>query len=179
MLTELEAIRAENSKVKNDLKLRESDIRIYHSKYHVFRTQNEVLREQLKNFQQQQNLIQSAISSGTPNELDEIIEYLAIENTPDQSAGSSNGALKPEPFEEPRLVKKVNSDLDEIGNRVSQFDQYQTEDSTKFPNPVTHTLKPTKSTKRLKIHDDRKRRFNESEGNVPKKSVRLVFKLSP
>ena len=56
---------------------------------------NQVLREQLKNFQQQQeNLNQSPISSGTPNELDEIIQYLAIENNSDQSAGSSNGPLE-------------------------------------------------------------------------------------
>ena len=96
MLTELEAITAENSKVKNDLKLRESDIRIYHSKYHEFRAQNEVLREQLKNLQQQQNLKQSPIRSSTSNELNEIIQYLAIEDTPDQSAGSSNGPLEPE-----------------------------------------------------------------------------------
>ena len=201
MLTELEAIRAENSKVKNDLKLRESDMRIYHSKYHEFRTQNQVLREQLKNLQQQQNLIQTPISSSTPNELDEIIQYLAIENTPNQSAGSSNGPLEPERpvkelleipneteldlfwndfwppkenetplYEEPRVVE-VNSDSDENGNRVSQFDQYQAKDSTKLPNPVTPTLKPTKSTKR--------RLFDQSEGSVPKKSVRSVFKLTP
>ena len=96
MFTELEAIRAENSHVKNDLKLRESGIRIYHSKYHEFRTENEVLREQLKNFQQQQNIKQSPISSGTPNDLDEIILCLANENTPDQSDGSSNGPLESE-----------------------------------------------------------------------------------
>ena len=69
-------------------------MRIYHSKYHEYRTQNQVLREQLKNSQQQQNLSQSQISSGALNDLDEII--LAIENTPDQSAGSSNGPLEPE-----------------------------------------------------------------------------------
>ena len=74
--------------MKNDLKLKESDIRIYHSKYHECRAQNEVLREQLKNLQQQQNL--SPISSGSPNELDDIIQYLAIENDPDQSSGSSS-----------------------------------------------------------------------------------------
>ena len=201
MLTELEAIRAENCKVKNDLKLRESDMRIYHSKYHEFRTQNQVLREQLKNFQQQQNPNQSPIRSSTPNELDEIIQYLAIENTPDQSAGSSNEPLEPERpvnellatpneaeldlfwkdfwppkenenplYEEPRVVE-VNSDSDENGNRVSQFDQYQAGDATKLPNPVTPTLIPTKSTKR--------RLFDESEGSVPKKSVRSVFKLTP
>ena len=96
MLTELEAIRAENSKVKNDLKLRESDIRIYHSKYHEFRAQTEVPREQLKNVQQQQNLKLSPSSSDTPNDLDEIIQCLATENTPDQSAGSLNGPLESE-----------------------------------------------------------------------------------
>ena len=200
MLTELEAIRAENCKVKNDLKLRESDMRIYHSKYHEFRTQNQVLREQLKNFQQQQNPNQSPIRSSTPNELDEIIQYLAIENTPDQSAGSSNEPLEPERpvnellatpneaeldlfwkdfwppkenenplYEEPRVVE-VNSDSDENGNRVSQFDQYQAGDATKLPNPVTPTLIPTKSTKR--------RLFDESEGSVPKKSVRSVFEFT-
>ena len=200
MLTELEAIRAENSKVTNDLKLRESDIRIYHSKYHEYRTENEVLREQLKNFQQQQNLKQSPISYDTPNDLDDIIQYLAIETTPDQSAGSSNGPLEPERpsngllstpneaeldlfwkdfwppkenetplYEEPRVVE-VNSDSDENGNRVFQFDQYQTENSTKLPNPVTPTLKPYKSTKR--------RLFDETEELVPKKSVRSVFKLT-
>ena len=96
MLTELEAIRAENSKVKNDLKMRESDIRIYHSKNHEYRTENEVLREQLKNFQLQQNLKLSPSSSDTLNDLDEIIQCLATENTPDQSAGSSNGSLESE-----------------------------------------------------------------------------------
>ena len=132
MLTELEAIRAENSKVKNDLKSRESDIRMYHSKYHEYRAENQVLREQFKNFEQQQNL--------------------KIENTPDQSAGSSNGPLEPERpsvplYQEPRLVEG-NSDSDKNGNRVSQFDQYQTGDSTKLPN------------------------------RVPKKSVRSVFKFT-
>ena len=128
MLTELEAIRAENSKVKNDLKSRETDMRNYHSKYHEYRAENQVLREQLKNFEQQQNL--------------------KIENTPDQSAGSSEPERPSIPlYQEPRLVEG-NSDSDENGNRVSQFDQYQTADSAKLPN------------------------------RVPKKSVRSVFKFT-
>ena len=182
--------------MKNDLQLKESDIRIYHSKYHECRAQNEVLREQLKNLQQQQNL--SPISSGSPNELDDIIQCLAIENTPNQSSGSSNGPLESERpvngvcstpneaelddfwkdfwpttenenplYEKPRVVEV---DSDENGNRVSQRDQYQAGDSTKLPNPVTSTIIPSKSAKR--------RLFDDSEGSVPKKSVRLVFKLT-
>ena len=180
--------------MKNDLKLKESDIRIYHSKYHECRAQNEVLRGQLKNLQQQQNL--SPISSGSPNELDDIIQYLAIENTPDQSSGSSNGPLEPgrpvnevlpssnnadlfwkdfwppteneNPlYEQPRVIEV---DSDENGNRVSQCDQYQAGDSTKLQNPVIPTMNPTKSAKR--------RLFDDSERSAPKKSVRSVFKLT-
>ena len=183
--------------MKNDLQLKESDIRIYHSKYHECRAQNEVLREQLKNLQQQQNL--SPISSGSPKELDDIIQYLAIDNTPGPSSGSSNGPLEPELpanallstpnnaelddiwkdfwppnnngkplYEQPRVVE-VNSDADENGNRIFQFDQYPTE-ASKLPNPVAPIVEKSKSTKR--------RLFDESEGSVPKKSVRSVFKFT-
>jgi len=193
VLNELESIRAENSKVKNDLKLKESDIRIYHSKYHECRAQNEVLREQLKNLQQQQNL--SSTSSGSPKELDDIIQYLAIANTPDQpielieTARTANGVHStpneaelddfwkdfwpPTENENPLYEKPrvVEVDSDENGNRVSQCDQYQAGDSVKLPNPVTPNIIPSKSAKR--------RLFDENEGSVPKKSVRSVFKLTP
>ena len=61
---------------------------------------------------------------------------------------------------------EVNSDADENGNCVSQFDQYETEDPTKLANPINRT---TKSTKR--------RLFDDDEESAPKKSVRKVSKF--
>ena len=48
---------------------------------------------------------------------------------------------------------EVNSDAVENGNPISQFDQYETEDSTKVANPVNRTIKAIKSTKR-RLFDD-------------------------
>ena len=94
MGAEFESIKAENMKVKSDLKLRESDMRIYHSKYHKCRAEMEVLRHELKKAKedllQQKDLNQSSIASSSSNELDEIIQYLAIEANPDQNSGSQN-----------------------------------------------------------------------------------------
>ena len=92
MGAEFESIKAENLKVKSDLKFRESDMRIYHSKYHKCRAEMEVLRHELKkakeDLQQQKDLNQPSIASNSSNELDEIIQYLAIEGNPDQNSGS-------------------------------------------------------------------------------------------
>ena len=94
MGAEFESIKAENMKVKSDLKLRESDMRIYHSKYHKCRAEMEVLRHELKkakkDLQLQKNINQSPIASSSSNELDEIIQYLAIEANPNQNSGSQN-----------------------------------------------------------------------------------------
>ena len=210
MGAEFESIKAENMKVKSDLKLRESDMRIYHSKYHKCRAEMEVLRHELKkvkeDLQQQKDLNQSSfqsIASSSSNELDEIIQYLAIEANPDQNSGSQNKStveneqpvngqlstpnndhdfwkdflpprqdlknhymrnpLYEEPVPEP-LVVEMSSDSDENGNHVSQFDQYQT------GNPLDLTIKSKKPTKR--------RLFDSIERSPPKKSVRLVFKLT-
>ena len=47
LVSELESIKAENAKIKNDLEFKESDIRIYHSKYNECSQELAVLREQL------------------------------------------------------------------------------------------------------------------------------------
>ena len=75
------------------------------------------------------------------------------------------------PYENPSMESalEIISDADENGNRVSQFDQYETEDSTKLTNPMKRTINATKSTKR-RLSDD-------GEGSAPKKSVRKVLKF--
>ena len=64
---------------------------------------------------------------------------------------------------------EVNSDADENSNRVTQFDQYETEDSPKLANPVNRTIKTIESKKR--------RLFDDGEESAPKKSVRKVLKF--
>ena len=78
MAAELESIKAENAKIKNDLELKESAIRIYHSKYNECSQELTVLREQLNQ-----------------------LYHLAIEGTPeskplgpDQSNGRQNELME-------------------------------------------------------------------------------------
>ena len=204
MAAKLESVSAENIKIKSDLKLRESDMRTYHSKYHQCRTEILVVREQLKKtqdeLQRQRDFKQSPINSGSgsPNDLEEIIQYLAIEGTPNQNSAPQNEPVEPEqsasgllstpiedqvddfwkdfwlPNENPNrlyeepLAVEMSSDSDENGNSVFQIDQYQTENSKESEDPSDLTAKAHKPTKR--------RLFDENENCTPKKSIRLVFK---
>ena len=184
MAAELESIKAENAKIKNDLELKESDIRIYRRKYNKCSQELALLREQLN---QLYNLAIEGIPESRGHD-----QYYGRQDAMMESDQSVNGLMstqhKPEAeefwkdiwtpyenenslYENPSMEStvEVNSDADENDNCVSQFDQYETEDSTKLANPVNRLIKATKSTKR--------RLFDDDEESAPKKSVRKVSKF--
>ena len=180
MAAELESIKAENVKIKNDLELKESDRRIYHSRYSECSQELAVLREQL-------NQLYHLAIKATPESCD---QYYGIQNEFFESAQpvkAESTQDKPEmeefwkdiwtPYENenPSMEStvEINSDADENGNRISQFDQYETEDSIKLANPVKRAIKATKSTKR-RLFDDGE---DSTEESAPKKSVRKVLKF--
>ena len=183
LAAELKSTKAENTKFKNDLELKESDRRIYHSKYNECSQELAVLREQLD------QLYHLAIegtpeswspdqSNGRQNELFESAQPVKAESTQDKPEMEefwkdiwTPYENKNPPYENPSMESalEIISDADENGNRVSQFDQYETEDSPKLANPVNRTIKTIESKKR--------RLFDDGEESAPKKSVRKVLKF--
>ena len=184
MAAELELIKAENAEIKNDLELKELDVRIYRSKYNECYQELEVLREQLNQLynlaiEETAEPLGPDQSNGRQNELMEsdqsVNELLSAQDKPETeefwkdiwTPYENENPLYENPSMESTV--EVNSDADENGNRVSQFDQYETEDSTKLEHPMNRTIKATKSTKR--------RLFDDDEESAPKKSVRKVLKF--
>ena len=183
MAAELESIKAENAKIKNDLELKELDVRIYHRKYNECSQELAELREQLNQLYQ---LATEGIPEswgpdkyyGRQNELLESAQPVKDELTQDKPETEEFWKEIWTPYENENPLYEnpsmestveVNSDADENSNRVTQFDQYETEDSRKLANPVNRTIKATESTKR--------RLFDDGEESAPKKSVRKVLKF--
>ena len=180
LAAELESIKAENAEIKNDLELKELDIRIYRSKYNECSQELALLREQLNQLYHlaiegtpESKPLGPDQSNGRKNELmesDQSVNGLLSAQDEPETEEFWKDIWTPYENENPLYANssmestvEVNSDADENGNCVSQFDQYETEDPTKLANPTT------KSTKR--------RLFDDGEGSAPKKSVRKVSKF--